>query len=142
MNKRLKLVFDILIAAAALGVLLMLIMIRAEVVQNANKEEKNVMSSFEYDVRHRAYGEVAETYFVYGTKFIEVPEGYEETKLTAEYAHLSFMLTVYEEKGDSQKAEACRDRLEEIKNQMVQYRFTADEIDKIMAAYGDSDKAK
>lgn len=138
MNKSLKVVFNILIAAAALGILLMLFMIKDEIVNNAKKEEKNVMRSFEYEVKHRAYGEVTATYFVYGTKFLEVPEGFEETKLTAEYAHLSFMLGVYEEKGDDKKAKECRDRSEEIKSQMDQYRFTADEIDKIMAAYSSS----
>ncbi|HOO06594.1 MAG TPA: hypothetical protein PLH83_08930 [Ruminococcus sp.] len=138
MNRSLKVVFNILIAAAALGILLMLFMIKDEIVNNAKKEEKNVMRSFEYEVKHRAYGEVTDTYFVYGTKFLEVPEGFEETKLTAEYAHLSFMLGVYEEKGDDKKAKECRDRLEEIKSQMDQYRFTADEIDKIMAAYSSS----
>ena len=138
MNKSLKVVFNILIAAAALGILLMLFMIKDEIVNNAKKEEKNVMRSFDYEVKHRAYGEVTDTYFVYGTKFLEVPEGFEETKLTAEYAHLSFMLGVYEEKGDDKKAKECRDRSEEIKSQMDQYRFTADEIDKIMAAYSSS----
>ncbi|GEM_PF-5649501 len=138
MNRSLKVVFNILIAAAALGILLMLFMIKDEIVNNAKKEEKNVMRSFEYEVKHRAYGEVTDTYFVYGTKFLEVPEGFEETKLTAEYAHLSFMLGVYEEKGDDKKAKECRDRSEEIKSQMDQYRFTADEIDKIMAAYSSS----
>ena len=138
MNRSLKVVFNILIAAAAFGILLMLFMIKDEIVNNAKKEEKNVMKSFEYEVKHRAYGEVTDTYFVYGTKFLEVPEGFEETKLTAEYAHLSFMLGVYEEKGDDKKAKECRDRLEEIKSQMDQYRFTADEIDKIMAAYSSS----
>ena len=138
MNRSLKVVFNILIAAAALGILLMLFMIKDEIVNNAKKEEKNVMRSFDYEVKHRAYGEVTDTYFVYGTKFLEVPEGFEETKLTAEYAHLSFMLGVYEEKGDDKKAKECRDRLEEIKSQMDQYRFTADEIDKIMAAYSSS----
>ncbi len=140
MNRSLKVVFNILIAAAALGILLMLFMIKDEIVNNAKKEEKNVMRSFEYEVKHRAYGEVTDTYFVYGTKFLEVPEGFEETKLTAEYAHLSFMLGVYEEKGDDKKAKECRDRSEEIKSQMDQYRFTADEIDKIMAAYSNSDE--
>lgn len=138
MNRSLKVVFNILIAAAALGILIMLFMIKDEIVNNAKKEEKNVMRSFEYEVKHRAYGEVTDTYFVYGTKFLEVPEGFEETKLTAEYAHLSFMLGVYEEKGDDKKAKECRDRSEEIKSQMDQYRFTADEIDKIMAAYSSS----
>ncbi len=136
MNKALKLFFDILIVIAALGVLLMLFLIKDTIAKNAKKQEKNVMSSFEYEVKHRAYGEITDTYFVYYTKFIELPEGSEETKLTAEYANLSFMLGVYEEKGDDQKAKACSDRLEEIKNQMDQYRFTADEIDQIMAAYG------
>ncbi len=140
MNRSLKVVFNILIAAAALGILLMLFMIKDEIVNNAKKEEKNVMRSFEYEVKHRAYGEVTDTYFVYGTKFLEVPEGFEESKLTAEYAHLSFMLGVYEEKGDDKKAKECRDRSEEIKSQMDQYRFTADEIDKIMAAYSSSGK--
>ena len=138
MNRSLKVVFNILIAAAALGILLMVFMIKDEIVNNAKKEEKNVMRSFEYEVKHRAYGEVTDTYFVYGTKFLEVPEGFEETKLTAEYAHLSFMLGVYVEKGDDKKAKECRDRSEEIKSQMDQYRFTADEIDKIMAAYSSS----
>ena len=142
MNKTLKLVFNILIVVAAFGVLLMLSMIKDAVVQNANKEEKNVMRCFEYEVKHRAYGEVASTYFIYDTKFLEVPEGFEETKLTAEYANLSFMLGVYEEKGDDKKAKACSDKLEEIKSQMDQYRFTADEIDKIMAAYQNSDEAE
>ncbi len=135
MNKTLKVVFNILIVVAALGVLLMIFMIKDEVVRNKNKEVKNVMSSFDYEVKHRAYGEVTDTYFVYYTKFIDLPEGFEETKLTAEYANLSFMLGVYEEKGDDNKAKACSDRMEEIKNQMDKYRFTADEIDKIMAAY-------
>ena len=135
MNKTLKVVFNVLIVVAALGVLLMIFMIKDEVVRNKNKEVKNVMSSFDYEVKHRAYGEVTDTYFVYYTKFIDLPEGYEETKLTAEYANLSFMLGVYEEKGDDNKAKACSDRMEEIKKQMDKYRFTADEIDKIMAAY-------
>ena len=142
MNKSLKLIFNILIAVAALGILLMLAMIKNEIDQNANKEDKNVMSSFDYEVEHRAYGEVADTYFVYGTKFMEVPEDFEETKLTAEYVNLSFMLGVYEEKCDDKKAKACRDRLEEIKNQMNKYRFTADEIDNIMAAYSNNDEIK
>ena len=120
---------------AALGVLLMLFMIKDAAVKNATKEEKNVMTSFDYEVRHRAYGEVADTYFIYNTKFLEVPVNFEETLLTAEYVNMSFMQGVYEEKGDQQKAKACRDRQEAIKNELVQYRFTADEIDQIMTAY-------
>ena len=45
------------------------------------------------------------------------------------------MLGVYEEKGDEKRAEACRDKMEEIKNQMDKYRFTADEIDKMLSTY-------
>ena len=135
MNKLLKTVFNILIVIAALGVLLMLFMIKDAAVKNATKEEKNVMTSFDYEVRHRAYGEVADTYFIYDTKFLEVPVNFEETLLTAEYVNMSFMQGVYEEKGDQQKAKACRDRQEAIKNELVQYRFTADEIDQIMTAY-------
>ena len=135
MNKMLKMVFNILIAAAALGVIFMIFMIKDEIVKNANKEEKNVMRMFDYEVSHRAYGEVADTYFVYDAQFLEVPEGFEESKLTAEYAKQSFMLGVYEEKGDEKRAEACRDKMEEIKNQMDKYRFTADEIDEMLSAY-------
>ena len=135
MNKLLKTVFNILIVIAALGVLLMLFMIKDAAVKNATKEEKNVMTSFDYEVRHRAYGEVADTYFIYDTKFLEVPVNFEETLLTAEYVNMSFMQGVYEEKGDQQKAKTCRDRQEAIKNELVQYRFTADEIDQIMTAY-------
>ena len=47
-----------------------------------------------------------------------------------------------EEKGDDQKVKACCDRLDEIKNQMDKYRFTADEIDHIMAAYNSNDEDK
>lgn len=142
MNKALKIFFNILIVIAALGVLFMLFMIKDALVENATKEEDNVMTSFDYEVKHRAYGEIADTYFVYGTKFLEVPEGFEETLLTAEYVNLSFMQGVYEEKGDDQKAKACRDRLEAIRNELMQYRFTADEIDHIMTAYNHNDERK
>ena len=135
MNKLLKMVFNILIAAAALGVLFMIFMIKDEVVKNANKEEKNVMRMFDYEVSHRAYGEVADTYFIYDAQFLEVPEGFEESKLTAEYAKQSFMLGVYEEKGDEKRAEACRDKMAELKNQMDKYCFTADEIDEMLSTY-------
>ncbi len=141
MNKSLKLVFNILIVIASLCILIILSMIKDEAARNANKEERNDMSSFEYYVKHRAYGEVADSYFVYGTKFMQVPEDFEESRLTAEYVNLSFMLGVYEEKGDDVKAEECRDRLEEIKDQMDKYRFTADEIDNIAAAYSNNDEA-
>ena len=135
MNKALKWVFNVLIVFAALVILLLIFMIKDEIVRNENKEEKNVMRMFDYEVSRRAYGDVAETYFVYGTKFLKVPEEAAETKLTAEYIHLSFMLGAYEEKGDDKRAEECRKRLAEIRDEMDEYLFTADEIDNIIAAY-------
>ena len=135
MNKMLKMVFNILTAAAALGVLFMIFMIKDEVVKNANKEERNVMGSYDYEVSHRAYGEIADTYYVYDAQLLKVPEGFEESKLTAEYAKQAFMLGVYEEKGDEKKVGACKEKMENLKTQMDKYRFTADEIDEMLSAY-------
>ena len=54
MNKSLKLVFNILIVIASLCILIILSMIKDEAARNANKEERNDMSSFEYYVKHQS----------------------------------------------------------------------------------------
>ena len=60
---------------------------------------------------------------------MEAPAGIEMTYLVAEYANTAFLKRLYAEKGDAKKEQECLEKLSDIRAQLSDYSFTADEID-------------
>ncbi|MBO4373817.1 MAG: hypothetical protein J5829_01805 [Lachnospiraceae bacterium] len=132
MNKILRVTLNILIIitsiAFAAGLLDLLFSI-----QYANREiedpAKSYAGVFEYEIKHRAYGEIMGSYYSKRMDSFDPPAGYEDLYHIGEYAHTSFMSRVYEEKGDPQRADSYREKKERLKKELGSYEYTADEID-------------
>ena len=135
MNKKLKLLFNILIVVAALGFLVSLVDLIGS-IQYRNREvpdeSAETMGVFDYKIKHKAYGEITNTYFTDRMYSMEAPAGIEKTYLVAEYANMAFLKRLYAEKGDSQKEQECLEKLNAIRAQLGDYAFTADELEKIV----------
>ncbi len=130
-----KVILNILIVIAALVCLAML----AEMMGSfkyANREVEDPaetgMMVFEYELEHRAYGEIVESWYVDRMSSMEAPAGLEPTYLVAEYAHTAFMSRVYEETGDEEAMAANSARREDLRNSLGHYRCTADEVDEMI----------
>ena len=135
MNKAVKIILNILIVVAAIGLFISLILL-GESIKYANREQEDPVeteiSVFEYDLRHKAYGEVLRGYYVDRLDNYEAPAGMEDIYNVSEYAHYSFMSRVYEEKGDKAKLAANAEKLAGLRNQLGAYSYTADEVDAII----------
>ena len=136
MNKTLKVILNILIAAASIvfaGCFLNLIFS----VQYANREvedpAKTYADVFEYELKHRAYGEIVEDYHVKRMDNFAPPAGYEDLYRVAEYAHTAFMSRVCDKKGEPEKASLYRDKAEGLRKELGTYEYTADEIDEMIS---------
>ncbi len=127
-----KVILNILIVIASLVCLAML----AEMIGSfryANREVEDPAESgmmvFEYELEHRAYGEVVESWYVGRMSSMDAPEGLEPKYRVAEYAHTAFMSRVYEETGDVEAAASNSERRENLRNSLGDYIFAADEVD-------------
>ena len=135
MNKKLKLVFHILIGIAGI-IFVLSFMDMMFSIQYANREipdetESNV-SVFEYKLKHRAYGEITNSYFTDRMQSMEVPEGEEKIYLTAEYANTAFMKRLYEEKKDEKMVKSCQERLADLSSKLGEYVHATVEIDEMI----------
>lgn len=137
MNKKIKLILNIVIGLACVYSLACLIYMFTSFTYRAEQEKKKDtletdISLFEYKLRHKAYGEILSSYHVDRLDGLEVPEGYEKIYSTSEYAHLAFMRKIYEAEHNEAKVSACTQRMEELKKDLGKYKYTADEVEEIL----------
>lgn len=132
MNKALKVILNVLLVAAAIGFLICFINLIFS-IQYANREvedpAKTYAGVFEYELEHRAYGEIMEDYYVRRLDNFDPEPGYEDLYRVSEYAHTAFMARVYDEKGDPGKASSYKEKTDTLRNGLGSYEYTADEVD-------------
>ena len=132
MNKTLRVVLNVLIVIAAIVFLVSFVNLAASIMY-ANREVEDPAESyagvFEYELKHRAYGEIMSSYYSRRLSKFTPDSGFEDLYRVAEYAHTAFMTRVYDEKGDSGKASLCREKTEKLRGELGAYEYTADEID-------------
>lgn len=135
MNKKLKVILNILIVAASIVFVVSLIALMGSFLY-ANRKVADPAETyadvFEYELKHRAYGEIMGDYYVRRMDSFDAPEGYEDLYRIGEYAHTAFMSRVYDEKKDTDKASLCRDKAEKQRGELGSYEYTADEIDEMI----------
>lgn len=135
MNKIVKVVLNILIVLACIGLFLSFIVL-GQSIKYANREVEDpdelTMRVFGYDVEDKSYGEVLESFYVERLSSFEAPEGMEDLYHVAEYAHNAFMSRVYEEKGDAAMLLTNAEKAEILRQQLGDYEFTADEVDEMI----------
>ena len=135
LNKILKIVLNIAIVIAAF-----IFIVEASVLKQsgeyANKdmaeEYAGEMGVFEYKLRHKAYGEILKSYFTDRMYSMEAPEELSATYLVASYANTAFLNRIYQEKADKKNMAACDIKMEDIRSELGEYAYTADEIDEIV----------
>ena len=102
-------------------------------VQYANREVEDPAETFagvlEYELGHRAYGEIAGHYYSQRMNSYDPPAGYENLYRIGEYAHSAFMGRVCDEKGDLKKASLYREKTKNLRKELGDYEYAADEID-------------
>lgn len=132
MNKKLKVILNILTVIAALIFLVMFVDMISS-IRYAHREVEDPAESFagvfEYELEHRAYGEIIGHYYTQRLDSFTPKPGYEDLYRVSEYAHTAFMTGVYEEKGDTAKASSCREKMKKMRAELGEYEYTADEID-------------
>lgn len=131
MNKKLKVIFNILIVIASVAFMIGLLNLLFS-IQYANREVEDPAETyagvFEYELKHRAYGEIMGSYYSRRLDSFTPPAGYEDLYRVGEYAHTAFMSRVYDEKGDPKKASLYRETTESLRRELGAYEYTADEI--------------
>ncbi|MBE5925293.1 MAG: hypothetical protein E7271_12700 [Lachnospiraceae bacterium] len=137
MNKKVKVLLDILIVIACIAFVLCLMVVFESYkneIDRKKKEDpvKQTMSVFEYRLKYKAYGEILDSYYTDKMKSPKAPEGMEDYYKVAEYAHNSFMSRVYAQKGDDKMIKSNAAKLKEQREQLGSYQYTADEIDDII----------
>ena len=135
MNKILKVILDILIVIACLVFFALTIeMVGSFKYAHREKEDpiETERSVFEYELRHKSYGEIIDTYYVKRMDNFEPQDGMEDIYNVAEYAHTAFMSRVYAEKGDDRMSESNALRMETVRNRLGAYAYTADEVDEVI----------
>ena len=135
MNKKLKVILNILIVIAAIAFAISLLDLILS-IQYANREVENPAETyadvFEYELEHRAYGEIVGSYYSQRLDSFTPPAGYENLYHVGEYAHTAFMTRVCDEKGDTKKTALYRTRADELKKELGSYEYTAAEIDEML----------
>ena len=135
MNKMVKVILDILIVIACLAFLFLTIeMVSSYRYVHREKEDpiETERSVFEYELRHKSYGEIMSTYYAKRMYNFEPQAGMEDIYNVAEYAHAAFMSRVYAEKGDDRMSESNALRMENVRNRLGAYAYTADEVDEVI----------
>ena len=132
MNKILKIILNVCLVLAAFFFAVCFVDLISS-IRYANREVEDPAETyagvFEYELEHRAYGEIMGDYYVHRLKSFDPPAGYEDLYRIGEYAHTAFMGRVYDEKGDSKKASLCEEKKERSRGELGAYEYTADEID-------------
>lgn len=135
MNKKVKVVLNVLIVIASLVCLVLFVNMIAS-VRYANRKVEDPAESerrvFEYELEHKSYGEVMETYYARRLFAFEPQPGLEDIYNVAQYAHAAFMAPVYEQKGDEDMIRANADRLKAARDRLGDYVYTADEVDELI----------
>ena len=135
MNKKLKVILNILIVAAAIALAVGFIDF-IESSRYANREVEDPAETyagvFEYQLEHRAYGEVISSYYSRRLDSFTAPAGYEDLYRVGEYGHDAFMIRVCDEKKDSKKASSYSQKTEKLRGELGAYKYTADEIDEMI----------
>jgi len=135
MNKMVKVILDILIVIACLAFLFLTIeMVSSYRYAHREKEDpiETERSVFEYELRHKSYGEIMSTYYAKRMYNFEPQAGMEDIYNVAEYAHAAFMSRVYAEKGDDRMSESNALRMETVRDRLGAYAYTADEVDEVI----------
>ncbi|MBR5406602.1 MAG: hypothetical protein IK111_03055 [Lachnospiraceae bacterium] len=132
MNKKLRVILNILLVAASIAFLISLVNLIAS-IGYANREVEDPAETFAgvfaYELDHRAYGEIMGDYYVRRLDRFTPDAGYEDLYRVAEYAHTAFMTRVYDEKGDPEKASLNREKADRLRGELGAYEYTADEVD-------------
>lgn len=135
MNKKIKLIMNIVIGIAGLAFFFVLIYMITS-FQYAGREKEDPLptdlSVFEYKLKHKAYNEILNSYYVQRMDELSAPEGYEEMFHVAEYAHTAFMSGIYSVKGDDGRIAANAAKRETIKKTLGKYAYIADEVDDML----------
>ena len=135
MNKILKVILNILIVIAAIAFLINIVLL-VQSFKYANREVEDPAETFagvfEYELQHRAYGEIMSHYYAHRLSSFDAPEGYEDLYRVAGYAHAAFMSRVYSEKGDEMGIRRCNSTMSEIKAELGDHAYTADVIDEMI----------
>ena len=132
MNKKLKVILNILLVAAALAFFISFLNLLFS-IQYANREVEDPAETyagvFEYQLEHRAYGEIMSSYYSRRLDSFDAPAGYENLYRVGEYAHCDFMSKVCDEKGDTNKASMYTEKAAVLRGELGDYGYTADDID-------------
>lgn len=135
MNKAVRVILDIPIVIAGIAFLGM-IAVTKDSFRYAGREKEDPVEVerrlFEYELRHRSYGEIMYDYYFERMMRPEPQPGLEDLYHVAEYAHAAFMSRVYAEKGDEQAVASNAAKRSELKSALGDYAYTADEVDEMI----------
>ena len=135
MNKILKVTLNVLLVIASIAFAVSLLNLIFS-IQYANREVEDPAETyagvFEYELEHRAYGEIMSSYYSRRLASFDPPAGYENLYHVGEYAHTAFMSRICDEKGDQKKAALYREKAEKIRRELGDYEYTADEVDEMI----------
>ena len=135
MNKRLKIILNIAAVIASVVFIAAFIgMISSFSYRNSEDEDTTeiYLSVFEYELSHKAYGEILNHYYANRMDDMNPPEGLEVVYMTADYAHTAFMSRVYNEKGDTAKETQSIEKLQQIRSNLGDHSYITDEVDDII----------
>ena len=136
MNKKLKIFMNIMIVVASLVFIISFVDMLGSFDYVKKQEEKaaddSFISVFEYELKHKAYNDILETYYVKRLDEMEAPEGYENIWNVAEYSHYAFMARIYEAKGDKDRLDACAAKLEVLRSGLGDYKTAASDVDEVI----------
>ena len=139
MNKKVKMILNVLIAIASLAFLVIFIVMVSSIKYATRETEDPVETErrvFEYELSHRAYGEVMYDYYSDRLTFFEPQPGTEDIYNVAEYAHAAFMSKVYAVKGDDRMIRDNAAKMKAARDKLGAYAYTADEVDKCVKRDG------
>lgn len=104
-------------------------------IKNREKKEdpaKQYRNAFEREIKHKAYGEITDDYLLKKRSYSKPPVGCEDIYRIGEYAHISFMLKVYEAEKNEDKISRNEARKKALKKELLVYEKYGDEIDVIL----------
>ncbi len=136
MNKKLRIILNIAIIIASVAFIAVFAGMVSSFNYKKNLEDEDTteidLSVFEYELKHKAYGEILSHYYANRMDNMAAPEGLEVVYMTADYAHTSFMSRVYNEKGDTAKETQSIEKLQQIRSNLGDHSYITDEVDDII----------
>ena len=135
MNKAVKIILNILIVVASIGLFISLILLVESIGYAKSQKEDSTetdISVFEYRLENKAYGEILSGCYTDRMSKFDAPAGMEPIYNVSAYAHRSFMSREYEEKGDKDMVASNAEKMNALRNQLGAYSYTADEIDQMI----------